>query len=275
MLQKADASKSRCLERPVLRKGRFQPAPPGPSRPLGSYGPYSLISGCFPAIRSLFGACHTALPFLAEQPVEPAPVLHLLPRDGNAKRLPGRLVPALPQKPARTPRDHKRALDRVSDVHVSEVTRPLGTGHLFPARLFSSDLDQLIPRVLGGLEGRPERVEAPPPLEKLAAGEHLLDRLGEKVGLPRQLLFSSPPEEVLGPVFSALERLRRRTFDLWPVDFRPTGLLWRPAVERAVSVGGALRSSLLRLFGLFATEEVVREDAGRGGCSDEKQHGCQ
>jgi hypothetical protein len=32
---------------------------------------------------------------------------------------------------------------------------------------------------------------------------------------------------------------------------------------------------LLGLFGLFATEEVVREDAGRGGCSDEKQHGCQ
>jgi hypothetical protein len=68
------------------------------------------------------------------------------------------------------------------------------------------------------------------------------------------------------------------------VDLRPPGLPWRLAVERAVSVGGALRSSLLvgllRLFGLFATEkfateEVVREDAGRGGCNDEKQHGCQ
>lgn len=205
-----------------------------PQSPWDPTGPAPWFPDAFP----LRGACHAALPFLTEQPVKPAPALHLLRRDGNAKRLPGRLAPALPQKPARAPRDHKRALDRVSDVHFSEVARPLGTSHFFPARFFSSALDQLVPRVLGGLEGRPERVEAPPPLEKLAAGEHLLDRLGEKVGLPRQLFFS--PRRRRSSARSSARRsvsaAALSTFGRW-ISGRPVSPgAWRSSVRSRLAV---------------------------------------
>ncbi len=64
--------KKSVLQKASAPKGRFQPTPSGPTGPT----PWFLDAS------PLFGACHTALPFLAEQPAEPTPVPHLLRRNG-------------------------------------------------------------------------------------------------------------------------------------------------------------------------------------------------